>query len=178
MLFSLISHELLLLLYSFYNLSIFFVIFVLIVLIMSLKTCSFLCWMFFQSSQQEAIKQKEELMKEVGCLRSELHQVRDERDHTLAQVQSLSVELENCREITGKSSKDLDSIRIKTTALEVGCIFLFLKLYVCYYDYLFFKLFICRRRALPKESKYRSCSISLLQQMKSWRLVTAEFQDL
>ncbi|XP_038982039.1 kinesin-like protein KIN-14H isoform X2 [Phoenix dactylifera] len=52
---------------------------------MSLKTHSFLCWMFFQSSQQEAIKQKEELMKEVGCLRSELHQVRDERDHTLAQ---------------------------------------------------------------------------------------------
>ncbi|XP_010931849.1 kinesin-like protein KIN-14H isoform X2 [Elaeis guineensis] len=74
-----------------------------------------------RSSQQEAIKQKEELMKEVGCLRSELHQVRDERDHTLAQVQSLSVELVNYKEITGKSSKDLDSIRIKTTALEETC---------------------------------------------------------
>lgn len=89
--------------------------------------------MFFQSSQQEAIKQKEELKKEVGCLRSELQQVRDERDHTLVQVQSLSAELSNYKEITGKSSQDLDNIRIKTTALEVCFVF--------YYS--FFKFFNC-----------------------------------
>ncbi|XP_038982038.1 kinesin-like protein KIN-14H isoform X1 [Phoenix dactylifera] len=88
---------------------------------MSLKTHSFLCWMFFQSSQQEAIKQKEELMKEVGCLRSELHQVRDERDHTLAQVQNLSVEIANYEEMTGKSSKALDSLTTKSTALDETC---------------------------------------------------------
>ncbi|EHA8587297.1 kinesin-like protein KIN-14H [Cocos nucifera] len=74
-----------------------------------------------RSSQQEAIKQKEELKKEVGCLRTELQQVRDERDHTSVQVQSLSVELANYKEITGKSSQDFDSIRIKTTALEDTC---------------------------------------------------------
>ncbi|XP_019703067.1 kinesin-like protein KIN-14H isoform X1 [Elaeis guineensis] len=74
-----------------------------------------------RSSQQESIKQKEELKKEVGCLRTELQQVRDERDHTSVQVQSLSVELANYKEITGKSSKDLDSIRIKYSALEDTC---------------------------------------------------------
>lgn len=76
-----------------------------------------------RSSQQEAIKQKEELKKEVSCLRSELQQVRDERDHTLAQVQSLSVDLANYKEIAGKSSQDLDSTRIKNTSLEETCSF-------------------------------------------------------
>lgn len=77
-----------------------------------------------QSSQQEAIRQKEELTKEVGCLRSELRQVRDDRDHSLAQVQSLSVEVANYKELSGKSLKDLDILITKTTALEV-CMLMF-----------------------------------------------------
>ncbi|XP_020103357.1 kinesin-like protein KIN-14H isoform X2 [Ananas comosus] len=75
-----------------------------------------------RSSQQEAIRQKEELTKEVGCLRSELRQVRDDRDHSLAQVQSLSVEVANYKELSGKSLKDLDILITKTTALEETCI--------------------------------------------------------
>ncbi|XP_017696446.2 kinesin-like protein KIN-14H isoform X3 [Phoenix dactylifera] len=74
-----------------------------------------------RSSQQEAIKQKEELKKEVGCLRCELQQVRDERDHTLVQVQSLSVEVANYKERTGKSSQDMETIRIKANTLEETC---------------------------------------------------------
>uniref|UniRef100_A0A6V7QUD3 Kinesin-like protein n=1 Tax=Ananas comosus var. bracteatus TaxID=296719 RepID=A0A6V7QUD3_ANACO len=73
-----------------------------------------------RSSQQEAIRQKEELTKEVGCLRSELRQVRDDRDHSLAQVQSLSVEVANYKELSGKSLKDLDILITKTTALELA----------------------------------------------------------
>ncbi|XP_073003337.1 kinesin-like protein KIN-14H [Typha latifolia] len=74
-----------------------------------------------RSSQQEAIRQKEELKKEVGCLRCELQQVRDERDHLLAQVQSLSTENANYKEQTGKSSKDFDDMATKSYALEDTC---------------------------------------------------------
>ncbi|KAJ6853397.1 kinesin-like protein KIN-14H [Iris pallida] len=72
-------------------------------------------------SQQEAVKQKEELKNEVVCLRSELHQVRDDRDHQLAQVQILSSEIANCKELTGKTSKELDTIMTTSTALEEAC---------------------------------------------------------
>lgn len=65
------------------------------------------------------MKQKEELKKEVSCLRTELQQVRDDRDHLLARVQSLTVDVVNYREISGKSSKDLDEMTTKNVALEV-----------------------------------------------------------
>lgn len=58
-------------------------------------------------------------MKEISCLRSELQQVRDDREHSLEQVQSLTQEVAKFKEITGKSSKDLDMITTKTIALEV-----------------------------------------------------------
>ncbi|ONK65923.1 uncharacterized protein A4U43_C06F2380 [Asparagus officinalis] len=74
-----------------------------------------------RSSQQEAIKLKEELRKEVGCLRAELQQVRDDRDHQLSQVQSLSIELANYKELTGKTSKELDTITTTRTTLEATC---------------------------------------------------------
>ncbi|CAL9116197.1 unnamed protein product [Musa acuminata var. zebrina] len=74
-----------------------------------------------RSSQQVAVKQKEDLMKEISCLRSELQQVRDDREHSLEQVQSLTQEVAKFKEITGKSSKDLDMITTKTIALEETC---------------------------------------------------------
>lgn len=72
-----------------------------------------------QSSQQDAIKQNEELKKDVNFLRTELQLVRDERDHLLPQVKNLTIEVDNYKEFAGKSSKDLDSISTKTIELEV-----------------------------------------------------------
>ncbi|PKA62200.1 Kinesin-5 [Apostasia shenzhenica] len=74
-----------------------------------------------RSSQNEAIKQTEEFKKEVGFLRNELQQVREDRDHQLANVQSLNVELANYKELTGKSCRDMDTVLIKTAALEETC---------------------------------------------------------
>ncbi|CAL9055497.1 unnamed protein product [Musa banksii] len=76
-------------------------------------------WFLSQSSQQEAMKQKEELKKEVSCLRSELQQIRDGHDNLSVQVQRLTSEFDNYTELTTKSIKNLDKITIKTIALEV-----------------------------------------------------------
>ncbi|CAL9185519.1 unnamed protein product [Musa hybrid cultivar] len=74
-----------------------------------------------KSSQQEAMKQKEELKREVSCLRSELQQIRDGRDNLSVQVQRLTSEFDNYTELTTKSIKNLDKITIKTIALEETC---------------------------------------------------------
>ncbi|KAF8649317.1 hypothetical protein HU200_064352 [Digitaria exilis] len=71
-----------------------------------------------QASQQEAIRVKEELRKEVECLRAELKQVRDDRDHSVAQVNNLSIELADCKEQIGKYSKECISMSTKVSALE------------------------------------------------------------
>ncbi|CAL9763560.1 unnamed protein product [Musa acuminata subsp. burmannicoides] len=78
-------------------------------------------WFLSQPSQQEAMKQKEELKKEVSCLRSELQQIRDGRDNLSVQVQRLTSEFDNYTELTTKSIKKLDKITIKTIALEETC---------------------------------------------------------
>ncbi|KAG0449957.1 hypothetical protein HPP92_027019 [Vanilla planifolia] len=59
-----------------------------------------------RSSQQEAIKQKEELKKEAGCLRSELQQVRDDRDYQLSRVQLMTDELNKYKKETCNSQQD------------------------------------------------------------------------
>ncbi|KAJ8459696.1 hypothetical protein OPV22_032622 [Ensete ventricosum] len=74
-----------------------------------------------RSSQQKAMKLKEELRKEVSCLRIELQQVRDDRDHLSTQAQSLTFEVDNYRELYKKSTKDLDNITLKIIALEKAC---------------------------------------------------------
>ncbi|XP_074568628.1 kinesin-like protein KIN-14H [Curcuma longa] len=66
-----------------------------------------------RSSQQDAVKQKDELKKEISFIRIELQQVRDDRDHLLAQVQSLAMEVAEYKEISGKSSKSLETITAK-----------------------------------------------------------------
>ena len=73
----------------------------------------------YQASQEDVAKQKEILVRELNCLREELHQIRDDRDHQLAQVRALSGEVEKYKEYTGKSCAQLDSLTIKTNALEV-----------------------------------------------------------
>ncbi|KAK8966775.1 Kinesin-3 [Platanthera guangdongensis] len=72
-------------------------------------------------SQQEAVKQRDEFKKEVSYLRSELQQVRVDRDHQLELVQSMIVELKKCEEINRKSSRDMDNALMKAAALEEKC---------------------------------------------------------
>lgn len=50
--------------------------------------------------------------------------MRDDRENQLAQVQTLTSEIANYKELTGKSSKELDNIMAKTNALEVCCLVL------------------------------------------------------
>ncbi|KAH1087496.1 hypothetical protein GYH30_018859 [Glycine max] len=72
-------------------------------------------------SQDEAIKQKEILGNELKCLREELKQIRDDRDHQLGQVNALTGEIAKYKEYTGKTCTQLDTLMIKTNALEETC---------------------------------------------------------
>ncbi|KAK1324416.1 Kinesin-1 [Acorus calamus] len=74
-----------------------------------------------RSSQEEAIKQKEVLSGELGCLRAELHQVRDERDLQTTQIQALSSEVARFTEFTGKSTVELKNLTTKSNVLEETC---------------------------------------------------------
>lgn len=61
-------------------------------------------------------------MNELRCLRGELQQVREDRDRQIAQVQALAAEVEKYKEYTGKSCAELDTLTIKSNALEVCCL--------------------------------------------------------
>ncbi|KHN33612.1 Kinesin-1 [Glycine soja] len=74
-----------------------------------------------KASQDEAAKQKEMLTNELKCLREELKQIRDDRDRQQLQVQTLTGEVEKYKEYTGKSCAQLDTLTIKTNALEGTC---------------------------------------------------------
>lgn len=69
--------------------------------------------------QNEATKQKTDLLKEVESIRMELQHVREDRDTKSAQVDSLLVDIGTYKEMTGKSIIELDSAMAKTSALEV-----------------------------------------------------------
>ncbi|KAL2523662.1 Kinesin-3 [Abeliophyllum distichum] len=75
-----------------------------------------------RASQEEAIKQKEGLVNEVGCLRADMQQVRDDRDRQLLQVRTLSAEVEQYKECTGKFVAELDCLTVKTNELESTCL--------------------------------------------------------
>lgn len=66
------------------------------------------------------MKQKDALASELSSLRGELQQVRDERDHQLYQVQTLTSELAKFKESTETSCTELSALSIKTRELEVG----------------------------------------------------------
>ncbi|XP_071730198.1 kinesin-like protein KIN-14N isoform X2 [Rutidosis leptorrhynchoides] len=71
--------------------------------------------------QLTATKLKEALASEVGCLRSDLQQVRDDRDRQLSSVQDLSAEVLKYKEWTGKSAAELGQLTTKSKELEVTC---------------------------------------------------------
>ncbi|KAK6917386.1 Spindle pole body-associated protein Vik1/Cik1, microtubule binding domain [Dillenia turbinata] len=74
-----------------------------------------------KASQGEVLKQKETLVKEVGCLREELQRVRDDRDSQVLQLQALTDEVKKYKESIGKSFTELDSLTSKSNALEEIC---------------------------------------------------------
>ncbi|KAK7412227.1 hypothetical protein VNO78_03677 [Psophocarpus tetragonolobus] len=74
-----------------------------------------------KASQDEAARQKEMLANENKCLREDLKQIRDDRDHKQLQVQALTGEVAKYKEYTGKSCAQLDTLMIKTNALEEMC---------------------------------------------------------
>jgi kinesin family member C1 len=69
--------------------------------------------------QNEAAKQKNDLLKEVEGLRMELQRVREDRDNKSAEVDSLMAEIGTYKEMTGKTAMELDGAMTRTTALEV-----------------------------------------------------------
>lgn len=75
-----------------------------------------------RSLQNEATKQKTNLLKEVESIRMELQHVREDRDTKSAQVDSLLVDIGTYKELTGKSVIELDSAMAKTSALEETCL--------------------------------------------------------
>lgn len=74
-----------------------------------------------KASQDEAVKQKEALLKEVNCVRGELQHAREDRDRQFTQVQELSAEILKYKETTGKSIAELDNLSLKSHALEETC---------------------------------------------------------
>lgn len=74
-----------------------------------------------RASQDESVKQKEVLASEIGCLRGDLQQVREDRDRQLAQVQTLTAEVEKYKESTGKSLAELECLASKSNELEGRC---------------------------------------------------------
>ncbi|KAG6695118.1 hypothetical protein I3842_09G079900 [Carya illinoinensis] len=75
----------------------------------------------FKASQDESIKKKELLSNELGCLRGELNQVRDDRDRQVTRVQALTAEVVKYEEFTGRSCVELDNLTLKSNALEETC---------------------------------------------------------
>ncbi|KAK8626512.1 hypothetical protein V6N13_134155 [Hibiscus sabdariffa] len=57
------------------------------------------------ASQEGAMKQKDDLLNEVACLRMELHQIKDDRDQYQRQAQSLADEVSKYKELATNSSE-------------------------------------------------------------------------
>ncbi|XP_022954623.1 kinesin-like protein KIN-14C [Cucurbita moschata] len=74
-----------------------------------------------KASLEEAVKQKDTLTNDIKCLREELQQVRNDRERLTSQVHALNAEVEKHREFSGKSCIELDSLIVKTNALEETC---------------------------------------------------------
>ncbi|KAG9160007.1 hypothetical protein Leryth_005742 [Lithospermum erythrorhizon] len=74
-----------------------------------------------RASQDEALRQKEGLKSEVQCLRGELQQVRDERDHQSLQLQAITKDFETQKEQSGKSMAELNNLTTKSNDLEEKC---------------------------------------------------------
>ncbi|KAK1441341.1 hypothetical protein QVD17_07189 [Tagetes erecta] len=73
---------------------------------------------YSKETNNETMKLKEVLESEVGYLRLDLQQVRDERERLLPQVQKLSAEVSKYKEWTGKSAAELGNLTTKSNELE------------------------------------------------------------
>lgn len=73
------------------------------------------------ASQEEATKQKDAFASEVTSLRSELHQVRDDRDRQISQVQTLSTDIVKFKDSSEKSGSEVNNLTMKTNELETKC---------------------------------------------------------
>ncbi|KAK6946834.1 Kinesin motor domain [Dillenia turbinata] len=76
-----------------------------------------------KAAQEEATKQKDTLTIEVGNLRSDLIQMRDDRDRQLSQLQFLTAEAEKYKESTGKTSAEVHNLTVKSNELEARCLY-------------------------------------------------------
>ncbi|XP_076890246.1 kinesin-like protein KIN-14N [Bidens hawaiensis] len=74
-----------------------------------------------KASLEESLKIKDALANEVGCLRGDLHQVREDRDRQLSLVQELTTEVVEYKECTGKSAAELSSLKTRSIELEATC---------------------------------------------------------
>ncbi|KAK9057024.1 hypothetical protein SSX86_024390 [Deinandra increscens subsp. villosa] len=74
-----------------------------------------------KASLEESVKLKEALAGEVGCLRGDLHQVREDRDRQFSLVQDLTAEVEQYKECTGNSAAELGSLTARSMELEATC---------------------------------------------------------
>ncbi|KAJ0733791.1 putative minus-end-directed kinesin ATPase [Helianthus annuus] len=74
-----------------------------------------------KASLEESIQLKEALASEVGCLRGDLHKVREDRDRQLSLVQDLTAEVVQYKECTGKSAVQLGTLTSRSQELEAKC---------------------------------------------------------
>ncbi|KAM0040280.1 putative minus-end-directed kinesin ATPase [Helianthus debilis subsp. tardiflorus] len=72
-------------------------------------------------SLEESLKLKDALAGEVGSLRGDLHQVREDRDRQLSLVEDLTSEVVQYKECTGKSAAELSYLTSRSTELEATC---------------------------------------------------------
>ncbi|XP_071696962.1 kinesin-like protein KIN-14N [Rutidosis leptorrhynchoides] len=74
-----------------------------------------------KASLEESMKLKDALASEVGCLRGDLHLVREDRDRQLLIVQDLTAEVLQYKECTGKSAAELSTLTSRSIELEATC---------------------------------------------------------
>ncbi|KAD6454009.1 hypothetical protein E3N88_08715 [Mikania micrantha] len=72
-------------------------------------------------NQLTAAKVSKHWQVKVKCLRSDLQQVRDDRDRVLSQVQDLSAKVMKYKEWTGQSAAELGNLTKKSNELEATC---------------------------------------------------------
>ncbi|CAA6668758.1 unnamed protein product [Spirodela intermedia] len=74
-----------------------------------------------KTSEQAAVKEKEELRTDLEQLRGELKLVREDRDLQLSNAQSLAADLAMYKDCTGKSSAELAGLVTRNETLEATC---------------------------------------------------------
>ncbi|KAK9070602.1 hypothetical protein SSX86_011004 [Deinandra increscens subsp. villosa] len=74
-----------------------------------------------KASLEESLKLKDALASEVGCLRGDLHQVREDRDRQLLLVEDLTTQVVQYKECTGKSAAELGNLTSRSIELEATC---------------------------------------------------------